>query len=108
MAVDRNPETEQVRPPSWVRVAAAVPAVNVADCPHNADRVLAPLAQVGRDGAEVVVLAELCLTGYTYADLFAQRALLDAARVALRHVAAEGARPLRTRPGHSDSTRFPV
>jgi NAD+ synthase (glutamine-hydrolysing) len=82
-------------PPPWVRVAAAVPAVKVADCPHNAERVLALLAEVGRDGAEVVVFPELCLTGYTCADLFGQRALQDAARAALRHVAAEGGRRFR-------------
>jgi NAD+ synthase (glutamine-hydrolysing) len=78
-------------PSPWVRVAAVVPVVRVADCPHNAERVLDLMARAGRDGAEVLVFPELCLTGYTCADLFAQRALQDAARAALRRVAAEGA-----------------
>jgi NAD+ synthase (glutamine-hydrolysing) len=63
----------------FVRVAAAVPQVRVADCRFNADRVLDLLRQAESRGVQVVVFPELCLTGYSCGDLFHQPALQRAA-----------------------------
>ncbi|MBV9125810.1 MAG: NAD(+) synthase, partial [Planctomycetes bacterium] len=67
----------------FLRVAAAVPRLRVADCAHNAVHILALLERAENKGVAVVVFPELSLTGYTCADLFQQQALLRAATDAL-------------------------
>jgi NAD+ synthase (glutamine-hydrolysing) len=63
----------------FVKVAAAVPAVKVADVEYNVQQIESLIAQAeGRD-IEVMVLPELCMTGYTCQDLFKEQALLDRA-----------------------------
>ena len=73
----------------FVRVAAAVPRVHVADPAANAVGVLDHLAQAQRRQVDVVVFPELCLTGYTCGDLFQQPVLLDAALAALQRILNE-------------------
>src|SRR5262245_59754878 len=70
-----------------LRVAAATPALKVADCAFNAAATAAQLKAAAADGVAVLVLPELGLTGYTCADLFQHGALLDGARHALGAVA---------------------
>ncbi len=67
----------------FVKVAAATPRIRVADCEHNADQILALLREAAGLGVKVMAFPELCLTGYTCADLFAQPALLRRAQEAL-------------------------
>ena len=67
----------------YLRVAAVVPQVTPANVAANEESVAAILAEAQSEGARVVVLPELCLTGYTCADLFYQPSLLDAAEAAL-------------------------
>jgi len=63
----------------FVKVAAAVPAMKVADVEYNVQQIESLIAQAeGRD-IEVMVLPELCMTGYTCQDLFKEQALLDRA-----------------------------
>ena len=66
-----------------VRVAAIVPRVNVADIDGNVQGIIEALDQAVEAGAHVAVLPELCVTGYTCADLFGNELLLDAAEQAL-------------------------
>ena len=68
----------------FVKVAAASPAIRLADCNYNA-RVLADTARTAfeQDGVRVMAFPELCLTGATCGDLFLQRILLDGAMYAL-------------------------
>lgn len=70
----------------FVKVAAAVPQVAVADCARNAERIMALAQQAARRGVELVAFPELAVTGYTCADLFLQPALLDAADEALGEI----------------------
>ena len=70
----------------FVKVAAAVPQVAVADCARNAERIVALAQQAARRGVELVAFPELAVTGYTCADLFLQPALLDAADEALGEI----------------------
>ncbi len=70
----------------FARVAAAVPAVRVADPAHNTEQVLKLLDQADEEGCALAVFPELCLTGYTCGDLFQHRTLLDAATAALAEV----------------------
>src|SRR5262245_65551801 len=72
----------------FVRVAAATPELRVADCAFNAVRVVAKLRHAQAEGVAVALFPELCLTGYTCADLFQHPALLQGARDALTAVAA--------------------
>ncbi len=63
----------------YCRVGAAVPVVRPGAVSANIAS-LAALARKAADaGADVLVFPELCVTGYTCADLFFQTALLDAA-----------------------------
>lgn len=67
----------------FVRVATASPAVRVADCGFNAQRILAMMERAQQQDVAVLVFPELCLTGYTCADLFHQQRLQQAALSAL-------------------------
>lgn len=73
----------------FVKVAAATPKIQVADCVENAARIVENVFQMERRGAKVMVFPELCLTGYTCSDLFWQERLLDEARRALAEVARQ-------------------
>ena len=63
----------------FVKVAAAVPAVKVADIEYNVQQIESLIAQAEGRGVELMVLPELCLTGYSCQDLFKQQALIDRA-----------------------------
>ncbi|MBP5714729.1 MAG: NAD(+) synthase, partial [Prevotella sp.] len=63
----------------FVKVAAAVPTVRVADVDYNVLQIESLLAQAEGKGVEVVVTPELCLTGYSCQDLFREQLLLDKA-----------------------------
>ena len=67
----------------FFRVAAATPKIRVADVAGNAAAILECVYAAAREGAGALVLPELCLTGYTCADLFHDRTLLRASEVAL-------------------------
>src|SRR5262249_50868356 len=70
----------------FVRVAAASPALRVADCEYNAGRIVGLIGQAEREGVSVLVFPELAITGYTCGDLFHHAALLDGALVGLQTV----------------------
>ena len=73
----------------FIKVAAASPKLRVADCDYNLGEILKAVRRAADLGAQVLVLPELCLTGYTCGDLFFQDALLDGARRALEELARE-------------------
>ena len=60
----------------FVKVAAATPKVAVADCVENTDRILACIREMQEEGAKIMVLPELAVTGYTCGDLFWQERLV--------------------------------
>ena len=70
----------------FVKVAAAVPRVKVADCQYNADQIEEMIHEAEEKGVQVIAFPELCITGYTCADLFAQELLLEKAEMALVQV----------------------
>jgi NAD+ synthase (glutamine-hydrolysing) len=63
----------------FVKVAAAVPAMKVADVDYNIQQIESLVAQAEGMGVEVMVFPELSVTGYTCQDLFKQQLLLDKA-----------------------------
>jgi NAD+ synthase (glutamine-hydrolysing) len=62
----------------FVRVAACVPQVAVADPAKNGDQAAAMIEKGHRDGVAVMLFPELCLSAYAIDDLLFQDALLDA------------------------------
>ena len=67
----------------FIKVAAAVPAVRVADTEYNVLQVESLIAQAEGQGVEILVFPELCLTGYSCQDLFKEQLLIDKAEEAL-------------------------
>ncbi|MBR1755677.1 MAG: NAD(+) synthase [Bacteroidaceae bacterium] len=67
----------------FVKVAAAVPEVQMAHPKSNLQSIESLVIQAEGHGVEVITLPELCLTGYTCGDLFHQQLLLDEAEMAL-------------------------
>ena len=70
-----------------VRVAAVVPQVNVADVEGNLAHMIESIDEAVGAGAHIVAMPELCVTGYTCADLFGNELLLDAAEQVLVNIA---------------------
>ena len=80
-------------PFGFLRVAAACPPVAVADPERNADATLEFVARAEGRGAQVLVLPELGLTGYTCADLFfSLTTLVGGAERALERILRETAK----------------
>ena len=67
----------------FVRVAAAVSKVRVAEPSFNKDQILTLIKQAHRQGVRVVVFPELSLTAYTCGDLFLKPLLIKQAEQAL-------------------------
>lgn len=61
----------------FVRVASAIPVVEIANPKVNADRIIALIEKAAKENVKIVCFPELCLTGYTCADLFYQRTLIE-------------------------------
>ncbi|HEY1860653.1 MAG TPA: nitrilase-related carbon-nitrogen hydrolase, partial [Gemmataceae bacterium] len=74
----------------FLRVAAAVPTLRVADCAYNRERLLALMTRAETEDVSLLLFPELSLTGYTCADLFQQESLRAAAAEALGQVAQLG------------------
>ncbi len=70
----------------FLKVAAAVPHVRVADCDYNTERMAAMAEEAARRGVEIVAFPELGVTAYTCGDLLLQPTLLDAADTALERL----------------------
>jgi NAD+ synthase (glutamine-hydrolysing) len=75
----------------YIRVAAASPRLRVADCSYNVGRMLSLMKRAEEEQVSVLVFPELCVTGYTCADLFQQAALQKGAVRALEELAQTGA-----------------
>ncbi len=70
----------------FVRVAAAVPGVKVADCSYNVARAEAMIHEAAEKSVQIIVFPELNITGYTCGDLFMQHLLIEEAKEGLLHI----------------------
>ena len=70
----------------YVKVAAAIPGVRVADCMYNAAEIEKLIIAANGKGVEIITFPELALTAYTCGDLFAQQLLLDEAERGLLQI----------------------
>ncbi len=67
----------------FIKVAAATPHITIADCQANLGEIKKQIDLAQQQGAHLLVLPELCITGYTCGDLFLQSLLTDEAQQAL-------------------------
>ena len=67
----------------FIKVAAAIPSVKVANCQYNLQQAETVIATAEGKGVEIIVFPELSLTGYTCQDLFRQRMLLEEAELSV-------------------------
>ena len=63
----------------FVRVAAAIPQVMVADCDFNRLQIEQLMLEAENSGVQLICFPELSITGYTCGDLFNQQLLLNGA-----------------------------
>ena len=70
----------------FISVAVGSPKIQVANCHENAEQIFTMMRAADRAGVKLLVLPELCLTGYTCGDLFYQRTLLSGAEEGLSTV----------------------
>lgn len=70
----------------YIKVAAAIPQVKVADVNFNTTEIESLMARAEGMGVEILCLPELALTAYTCQDLFAQQLLLEEAERGLLRI----------------------
>ncbi|MDR1620081.1 MAG: NAD(+) synthase [Clostridiales bacterium] len=75
----------------FIKIGAASPQVGVAACSENKAYILDCIGQAAKRDVRVLVLPELCITGYTCGDLLLQDALIKAAADALIEIARQTA-----------------
>lgn len=81
---------KQFRPAdSFVRVAAAVPRVSIADVAHNIEAIRKLYKEACDAHVSLVTFPELCITGYSLGDIVRQQSLLQQAVDGLCTLATE-------------------
>ena len=70
----------------FIKVAAAIPSVSVADCDHNSEHIIALMQQAAEQGVRVVLFPELSISAYSCGDLVQQPLFLQAAERALKRI----------------------
>ncbi|GCE24149.1 NAD(+) synthase [Dictyobacter kobayashii] len=71
----------------FLRVAVVAPELQVADIRYNTRVIIDALREAAARGCRLALFPELCITGYTCADLFYQSLLQQQAREALLDIA---------------------
>jgi NAD+ synthase (glutamine-hydrolysing) len=75
----------------FFNTAAVTPAMKVSDCNFNTRQILDAMVSAHEKDIQLLVLPELCITGYTCGDLFLQRTLQDSALRSLKSIAEKSA-----------------
>lgn len=70
----------------FVKVAAVSPSLKVGNTDYNSKEIIKAIKKAQEERVKVLVFPELSITGYTCADLFFQRSLLDSASLALMDI----------------------
>ncbi len=70
----------------FIKSAVCSPALRVADCNFNAEKIIE--AMQAHRNVQLLVFPEFCITGYTCGDLFLQHTLLRGAEAALEKIIA--------------------
>ena len=67
----------------FLKTASATLEIKVADCEFNKEKIVQAIQEAHKNEVKLLVLPELCITGYTCQDLFFQKTLLNGAKSAL-------------------------
>ena len=70
----------------FIRTAAAVPSVRVADPGFNTEEICRIISEAQENQVSLLVFPELCITGCTCGDLFKQSMLLKGAEEGIRQI----------------------
>ena len=73
----------------FIKTAVATIDVTVADTSINCEKIIEKIKEADKMGINLLVLPELCLTGFTCGDLFFSDSLLDATKTALEKICKE-------------------
>ncbi|MBQ6464148.1 MAG: NAD(+) synthase [Pseudobutyrivibrio sp.] len=73
----------------FIKIASATCDIKVADTKHNAKKIIEIINEAADRGVKIICFPELCITGYTCADLFLQGTLLKGAKEAVEYIAYE-------------------
>ena len=73
----------------FIRVSTAIPKVKVADVNFNVGQIIDLMNVAFREDSDVVLFPELCVTGYTFQDLFHQESLLEASKKGVQRIIGE-------------------
>ncbi len=76
----------------FVKVAACSPRIAVANPDQNAEGILEAVSNASKQGAQVILLPELTISGYSAADLLQQERLLNRCEAALGKILAKTVR----------------
>lgn len=68
----------------FIKVAAATPNIEVANCEYNTKKILEQIQIANKMGVKVLIFPELCIPGYTCDDLFFQSILLEECNKSLK------------------------
>ena len=71
----------------FVRTAAVTPKMRVADVEYNVQQIIQKIDECAARGVQLAVFPELCISGYTCADLFFQSTLVNACLNGLKEIA---------------------
>lgn len=71
----------------FVKVATATPKICVANCEYNKNSIIDIIDEACNKNVKLLCLPELCITGYTCADLFLQQTLLDDSKEKTQEIA---------------------
>ena len=75
----------------YVKVAACIPSLNVADCEFNTTHIIDNMHKAVERGVQIISFPELSITSYTCGDLFLQPTLLQQAESSLARICEESA-----------------
>lgn len=63
----------------FIRIGCAVPDVSVGNTEYNTTKIIEKMSEAAQNNVSFTVFPELCVTGYTCADLFFQSKLINSA-----------------------------
>ena len=73
----------------FIRIAAAVPNVKVADVEYNKAKIIEKIEEAEAEGVSIIAFPELAVTSYSCGDLFFQESLIAASENAVYEIAEQ-------------------
>ncbi|PHV70739.1 NAD(+) synthase [Sporanaerobium hydrogeniformans] len=73
----------------FFKVCAATPKLAIGDCHYNTEQIITCIREAAKQKVGLIVFPELCITGYTCADLFFQSTLLEETKESVKRILKE-------------------